>query len=76
MKTCAIVLLLTAWFPAMAHAESYVCAADYTTGFYFNQQHAWQPGQLSFNQKFLVKPNSDKSVKGKWVVFEFGESIP
>jgi hypothetical protein len=68
---------LLASLPALASAETYVCVVDQATGFYFNRaQKTWQQTSFKVTQKYLVKPNVDASIAGKWVVVEFGRSAP
>lgn len=76
MRTCIIVLLLSA-LPALASAESYLCVMDQATGFRFNAaQQIWQQSNFQAGHKYLVKPNTDREIKGKWIVSEFGERVP
>ncbi len=76
MKTFAIALLVSS-LPALASAESYLCVEDHATGFEFNHnKKAWQAKFFTSNQKYLVKPNADPSLKGKWIVSEIGTSVP
>jgi hypothetical protein len=76
MKACTIVLLL-AVLPALASAESYLCIEEQSTGFRFNTaQKTWQQSNFSSNRKYLVKPNTDQSLKGKWIISEIGEPVP
>ena len=76
MRTCTIVLLLAA-LPALASAESYLCVEEQTTGFRFDTgTKQWQQSNFRSDRKFLVKPNTDPSLKGKWIVWQSGEFLP
>src|SRR5262245_60253138 len=76
MKAYTIGLLLAA-LPALASAESYLCVDEQMTGFWFNTtKKIWEQSKFSPDRKYLVKPNSDQSVKGKWIVSEFGQTAP
>ena len=76
MKTYTIILLL-AVLPALANAESYICVEEYATGFRFDAaKKIWEQSHLSPNLKYLVKPNTDQSLKGQWIVSEIGQSVP
>jgi len=50
---------------------------DQATGFRFNAaQQIWQQSNFQAGHKYLVKPNTDREIKGKWIVSEFGERVP
>lgn len=75
-KACKSLLVL-ALLPAVASAESYLCIEDHATGFRFNTaQNIWQQSNFNSNRKYLVKPNADQSLKGKWIVLEIGDHAP
>ena len=76
MKMYATILLL-AVLPTLANAESYLCVAEYVTGFQFiTAEKEWQQRNFRATDKYLVKPNKDESVKGKWIVSRIGEQGP
>jgi hypothetical protein len=76
MKAYTLVLML-ALVPVIASGESYLCIEQQSTGFRYNTaKKQWQQTNFSSNLKYLVKPNNDQSLSGKWIVSEVGESLP
>jgi len=76
MKAYTILLLLTA-LPALANAESYLCVEGQVTGFNFNTKgNNWEKSGFHADHKYFVKPNSDTSLKAKWIVTQSGATVP
>lgn len=61
----------------LAKAESYLCVEEQSTGYQFNKSRKiWQQTSFKPTGKYLVKPNTDATHKGKWIVTEIGRADP